>query len=44
MSSTVFIVIGLIWFVLGAIFLKDYLIGERRVQRKRGAPTLRKED
>ncbi len=39
-QNTIFMVIGLIWFVGMLVFLKDYLLGERKVERRRGTPSL----
>ena len=38
--TTIFLIIGAIWLVGVLLFLKDYLLGERRVERRRGTPSL----
>ncbi|MHA3978035.1 hypothetical protein ACW9UR_10160 [Halovulum sp. GXIMD14794] len=38
--NTILLIIGAIWLIGMVLFLKDYLLGERKVDRKRGTPTL----
>lgn len=37
---SILLIIVAIWVVGMLVFLKDYLLGERRVDRRRGTPTL----
>ena len=39
-QNMIFAVIGLVWLIVMIVFLKDYVLGERKVKRKRGTPTL----
>ncbi|MBD3625923.1 MAG: hypothetical protein HUJ24_11235 [Rhodobacteraceae bacterium] len=37
---SILLIVVAIWIVGMLVFLKDYLLGERRVERRRGTPTL----
>lgn len=40
-QTTILLIIGAIWLIGFAVFGMNYLLGERRVGRKRGKPTIR---